>query len=101
MGFKFILGAGRSHGIVRKAVTIPEAMIVCRVRQNLQKHSKMLRKTWSGEKNRNKRRTMIMWKNALDNGWENRPIEATRKIIDQQPKIMRVIIELVGSRTLY
>ena len=41
------------------------------------------------EKNRNKRRTMMMWKNALDNEREILPIEATRKIIDRQPKIMR------------
>ena len=53
------------------------------------------------EKNRNKRRAMMMWKNALDNEWENRPIEATRKIIDRQPKIMHVIIEADGGRTPY
>ena len=53
------------------------------------------------EKNRNKRRTMMMWKNALDNEWETRPIEATRKIIDRQPKIMRAIIEADGGRTPY
>ena len=53
------------------------------------------------EKNRNKRRTMMMWKNALDNEWETRPIEATRKIIDRQPKIMRAIIETDGGRTPY
>ena len=53
------------------------------------------------EKNRNKRRAMMMWKNALDNEWETRPIEATRKIIDRQPKIMRVIIEADGGRTPY
>ena len=53
------------------------------------------------EKNRNKRRTMMMWKNALDNEWETRPIEATRRIIDRQPKIMRAIIETDGGRTPY
>ena len=53
------------------------------------------------EKNRNKRRTMMMWKNALDEQWRNRPIEATRKIIDRQPKIMRAIIEADGARTSY
>ena len=53
------------------------------------------------EKNRNKRRTMMMWKNALDNEWETRSIEATRKIIDRQPKIMRAIIEADGGRTPY
>ena len=45
------------------------------------------------EKNRNKRRTMMMWKDALDETWRNRPIEATRKIIDRQPKIMQAIRE--------
>ena len=53
------------------------------------------------EKNRNKRRTMVMWKNALDNKWETRPIEATRKIIDRQPKTMRAIIGADGGRTPY
>ncbi len=53
------------------------------------------------EKNRNKRRTMMMWKNALDNEWETRPIEATRKILDRQPKIMRAIIEADGGRPPY
>ena len=53
------------------------------------------------EKNRNKRRTMMMWKNALDNEWETRPIEATRKILDRQPKIMRAIIEADGGRSPY
>ena len=48
------------------------------------------------EKNRNKRRTMMMWKNALDEQWRNRPIEATRKIIDRQPRIMRATIEADG-----
>ena len=53
------------------------------------------------EKNRNKRRTMMMWKNALDEQWRNRRIEATQKIIDRQPKIMRAIIEADGTRTPY
>ena len=53
------------------------------------------------EKNRNKRRAMMMWKNALDEQWRNRPIEATRKTIDWQPKIMQAIIEADGSRTSY
>ena len=53
------------------------------------------------EKNRNKRRTMMMWKNALDEQWRTRPIEATRKIINRQPKIMWAIIEAEGDRTPY
>ena len=44
---------------------------------------------------------MMMWKNALDDSWRTRPMEATRKIIDQQPKIMRAIIEADGGRTPY
>ena len=44
---------------------------------------------------------MMMWKNALDNEREIRPIEATRKIIDRQPKIMRAIIDADGGRTPY
>ena len=53
------------------------------------------------EKNGNKRRTIMMWKNALDEKWRTLPIEATRKIIDRQPKIMRAIIEADGVRTPY
>ena len=53
------------------------------------------------EKNAKKRRTMMMWKNALDEQWRTRPIEATRKIIDRQPKIMRAIIEADGGRAPY
>ena len=40
------------------------------------------------EKNAKKRRIMLMWKNARDEKWRTRPIEATRKIVDRQPKIM-------------
>ena len=53
------------------------------------------------EENRNQKRTMMMWKNALDHIWRTRPIEATRKIIDRQPKVMRAIIEAEGGRTPY
>ena len=34
------------------------------------------------EENLKKKRTMVMWKNSLVHVWENRPIEATRKLID-------------------
>ena len=44
---------------------------------------------------------MMMWKNTLDNEWETCSIEAARKIIDRQPKIMRVIIEADGGQTPY
>ena len=53
------------------------------------------------EKNAKKRRNKMMWKNALDEQWRTRPIEATRKIIDRQPKIMRAIIEADGGRAPY
>ena len=35
------------------------------------------------EKNAKKRQNKMMWKNALDEQWRTRPIEATRKIIDR------------------
>ena len=44
------------------------------------------------EKNINHRRTMMMWKNAVKDTWNNRPIEEVRKLIDLQPKVMRAII---------
>ena len=53
------------------------------------------------EKNRKQNRNMMMWKNALDHTWRTRHIEATRKIIDRQPKVMRAIIEAEGGRTPY
>ena len=53
------------------------------------------------EKNQNKKRTMQMWKNALDHTWATRPLQATRKIIDRQRKIMRDIIEREGGRTAH
>ena len=40
------------------------------------------------DENAKKRRTMLMWKNALDEKLRTRPIEATRKMIDRLPKIM-------------
>ena len=53
------------------------------------------------EKNAKKRRIMMMWKNALAEQWRTRPIEATRKIIDCQHKIMWAIIEADGGRAPY
>ena len=35
------------------------------------------------EENLKKKRAMAMWKNSLVHVWENRPIEATRKLIDR------------------
>ena len=52
------------------------------------------------EKNAKKRRTMMMWKKVLDEQLKTRPIEATRKIIDRQPKIMRAIIEADGGNAV-
>ena len=53
------------------------------------------------EKNAKKRRTMMMWKNALNELWKMWPVEATCKIIDRQIKIMRTIIDADGGRTPY
>ena len=53
------------------------------------------------EKNSGKKRTMVMWKNALKHVWETRRIEHTQKLIDRLPKIMNAIIEVEGERTLY
>ena len=53
------------------------------------------------EGNAHKRRTMQMWKNALDEVWATRPIEATQKIIDRQPKIMSAIIDADGKSTRF
>ena len=43
----------------------------------------------------------MVWKYALDAQWKMRPIEVTWKIIDQQPKIMRAIINADGGRLPY
>ena len=53
------------------------------------------------EKDRRQKRTMMMWKNAVDYVWATRPIEATRKIINRQPKVMRAIIANESGRTPY
>ena len=42
-----------------------------------------------------------MWKNSLVHVWENRPIEATQKLIDRMPKIMKAIIDADGGKTSY
>tara|TARA_B110000914_G_scaffold149124_1_gene130692 strand:- start:104 stop:238 length:135 start_codon:yes stop_codon:yes gene_type:complete len=44
---------------------------------------------------------MKMWKHAITDVWENRPIEEARKLINKQPKIMEEIIDLGGARTTY
>ena len=53
------------------------------------------------EKNRGYKRTMKMWKNSITHVWENRPIEEVRKLINNQPKVMKKIIEVGGARTSY
>ena len=53
------------------------------------------------EKNIGHRRSMKMWKNAIDEVWNKRPISEVRKLIDRQPKIMQAIIEAEGGRTPY
>ena len=44
---------------------------------------------------------MMIWKNALNNEWKTCSIEAARKIVGRQPKVMRVIIEADGGQTPY
>ena len=53
------------------------------------------------EKNANKRRTMIMWRNAIAHTWETRPMCEIHKLIDRQPKIQEEIIAAEGSRVDY
>ena len=53
------------------------------------------------EKNANKKRTMVMWKNELDKTWDGRPVEEIYKLIERQPRIMKEIIEKEGERTSY
>ena len=47
------------------------------------------------------RRTMMMWKNAVTDTWDNRPIEEVQQLIDRQPKVMEAITEAEGGRTPY
>ena len=49
------------------------------------------------EKNAGHKRTMHMWKNALNHVWNTRPIGETQKPIDRMPKIMEAIIEAKGQ----
>ena len=51
------------------------------------------------DKNAKKRRTMVMWKNALTSVWNTRPMTETQKLIDRMPKIMHAIIEAEGFKT--
>ena len=53
------------------------------------------------EKNAKHKRTMHMWKNALEHVWNTRPIEPTQKLIDRMPKVMKAIIEAEGGKTKY
>ena len=53
------------------------------------------------DKNAGHKRTMHMWKNALNYMWNTRPIEETQKLIDRMPKIMEAIIEAKGGKTKY
>ena len=43
------------------------------------------------EKNANKRRTMLMWRHAVEHTWETRPISEIQKLVDRQPKILQAI----------
>ena len=53
------------------------------------------------EKNAKKKRTMLMWYNAIEYNWDTRPIEEVQKLIDRQPMVMEAIIEAEGGRTPY
>ena len=50
---------------------------------------------------RNRSRSMLMWKNSLDSTWENWPLEEIRKLISRQPEVMKKIIEVEGGRTKF
>mgnify|MGYP001156942967 CR=1 FL=1 len=49
------------------------------------------------EQNAKKRRTMLMWRNAVEHTWETRPINEIRKLIDRQPKIQQALIDAEGA----
>ena len=49
------------------------------------------------EKSAGHKRTMHMWKNALNHVWNTRPIGEIIKPIDRMPKIMEAIIEAKGG----
>ena len=53
------------------------------------------------EKNLKKKRTMLMWHNAIEHTWETRPIVEVQKLIDRQPMVMKAIIEAEGGQTPY
>ena len=53
------------------------------------------------EKNANKRRTMVMWRKAVNHIWSTRPMSEVHKLIDRQPKIMQAIIDCDGGYTGY
>ena len=50
------------------------------------------------EKNVNHKRTMYMWKNALEHVWNTQPIESIQKLIDRMPKVMKAITETKGGK---
>ena len=50
------------------------------------------------ETNARKRRTMLMWRNAVEHTWKTRPLNEIRKLIERQPKIQEAIIAAEGGR---
>ena len=50
------------------------------------------------EQNAKKRRTMLMWRNAIEHTWETRPMSEIHKLIERQPKIQQAIIDAEGGR---
>ena len=50
------------------------------------------------EQNAKKRRTMLMWRNAIEHTWETCPMSEIYKLIERQPKIQQAIIDAEGGR---
>ena len=53
------------------------------------------------EKNANKQRTMVMWRNAVNHIWSTRPISEVHRLVHRHPKIMQEIIDCGGGHIGY
>ena len=53
------------------------------------------------EKSANKRRAMVMWRNAVNHIWSIRPMSEVHKLINRQPKIMQAILYYDEDHTGY
>ena len=65
---------------------------------NLVEEFELAQQDLEGREKTNHRRTMHMWKNALEHVWNTRSIEHT-KLIDRMPKVMKAIIAAKGGKT--